>query len=120
MIKRFTILLFLASLLISTVAWSREPSPESLVMMAYISTLRCKAQHPKLRKGLDAAYGAWAKRNKKYVNSAHKMIDFKGIDNQYNSLKKKDKRIPVKTCQVFIQRLRDPANDVKQGNNTSR
>jgi len=111
--RSFTILLLLASLLFSSGAWPRQPAPESLVLMAYISTLRCKAQHPKLGKGLDKAYGAWAQRNKKYVDSAHKMIDFKGVDNQYKSLKKQDRRIPFKTCQSFILRLRDPENDVK-------
>lgn len=114
MIKYISLLLLLATLLIGTNAWARDPSPESLVVMAYISTLRCKAQHPKLRKGLDAAYLAWTKRNKKYVDSAHKMIDFTGIDNQYKTLKKRDKRIPIKTCQVFIQRLHDPANDANK------
>jgi len=112
--KVVSIQLFLIIFTFSAPAWSRDPSPESLVVMAYISTLRCKAQHPKLRKGLDAAYNAWAKRNKQYVDSAHKMVDFAGIDNQYKSLKKSDKRIPIKACQAFIKKLHDPANDASR------
>jgi hypothetical protein len=68
---------------------------------------------------LDAAYSDWTKRNKKYVDSAHKMLDFKGIENQYKSLKKKDKHIPFKTCQTFIKRLRDPANDAGKKRKTA-
>lgn len=112
--KRLQIALYTICVLFlySSLSWPREPSPESLVMMAYISTLRCKAQHPKLQKGLDAAYKAWAKRNKMYVDSARKMLDFKAIAGQYKTLRKHDKHIPYQTCRAYIKRLQDPANDV--------
>ena len=94
-------------------SWARESAPEATVVMVYVSTLRCNAQHPNLKKRMDAAYNAWVKRNKKYVDSAHKMVDFTGIANQYKSTKAKDKRFAYKTCESYITRLHNPANDIK-------
>ena len=92
----FRYLTFIPLLIISPLSWASETAPEALVVMVYISTLRCDAQHPKLKKSMDSAYAAWVKRNKKYVDSA-----------------KKDKRIPYETCKSYVTRLRNPANDIK-------
>lgn len=81
-------------------------------MIAYISTLRCQSQHPKLKRELAAAFAGWKRRNRKYVVSAQKMVSFKAIAGRYKSLKRKDKRFSYGVCKGFILRLRDPANDV--------
>lgn len=107
------IFLLTAGLLSSATAVTRKPAPEALVVIAYVSTLRCQAQHPALRKRLAAALSAWQKRNKKYVTSAKKMINFEALAGQYKSLKRHDKRFSYQTCVRFIHQLRDPANDVK-------
>lgn len=109
----FHYILFIPLLLVSLPTWAREPAPEATVLMVYISTLRCEAQHPKLKKRMQAAYKGWVKRNKKHVDSAKKMVDFAGIANQYKAGKAKDKRFPYKTCASYIKRLQNPANDIK-------
>jgi len=103
----------LSSLFMSSVAWSQQTTPEAVVVIAYISTLRCEAQHPKLKKDLEAAFKAWENRNHRYVVSAHKRVDFSGIANLYKTRRKHDKRIPYETCKLYIKRLRDPRNDIK-------
>jgi hypothetical protein len=90
-----------------------KTSPEALVVMVYISTLRCDAQHPKLKKSMDAAYAGWVKRNKKYVDSAKQRVDFNEITNLYKSKKAHDKRIPFETCKSYVKRLQNPANDIR-------
>lgn len=101
-------------LLVSLSTWAGKSAPEATVMMVYISTLRCEAQHPKLKKPMQAAYDAWVKRNQKYVDSAKKMLDFKAIENQYKSTKANDKYFSLATCESYIKRLQDPANDIKE------
>ena len=95
-------------------SWAGESSPEALVVMVYVSTLRCEGQHPKLKQTIASAYAAWAKRNKKYVDSAKQRVDFAGIASQYKSQKAKDKPVPYETCVAYARRLRDPANDIKK------
>ena len=109
----FRHLTFIPLLIISPLSWASETAPEALVVMVYISTLRCDAQHPKLKKSMDSAYAAWVKRNKDYVESAKKRVDFAGIANMYKARKDKDKRIPYETCKLYVKRLRNPANDIK-------
>ena len=109
----FRYLAFIPLIVVTLPSSARESAPEATVMMVYISTLRCNAQHPKLKKPMDAAYNAWVKRNQKYVDSAKKMLDFKGIENQYKEGKAKDKRFSYQTCESYIKRLQDPANDIK-------
>ena len=106
-------LAFIPLLIVNQPSWASGTSPEALVVMVYISTLRCEAQHPKLKKSMESAYATWVKRNNKYVVSAKKRVDFKGIANLYKSRKSKDKRIPVETCKSYVKRLRNPANDIK-------
>lgn len=104
--------LLMGMLLSSATAANRKPAPEALVVIAYISTLRCEAQHPALRKRLRAALSSWQTRNKKYVISAKKMINFKAIASRYKELKRHDKHFSYQTCTHFIYQLRNPANDV--------
>jgi hypothetical protein len=109
----FRYLSFILLLVVSLPTWARQSAPEATVLMVYISTLRCEAQHPKLKKRMQSAYNGWVKRNKKYVDSARKMVDFAGIANQYKAGKAKDKRFSYKTCASYIKRLQNPANDIK-------
>ena len=51
--------------------------------MVYVSAHRCEAQHPKLKKRMKAAYTAWAERNKKYVISAKKRMNFREIRQKF-------------------------------------
>lgn len=90
----------------------RSTSPEALVVMVYVSSHRCQAQHPKLKKRMHAAYTAWAKRNKKFVLLAKKRMDFREIDNLYKARRRHDKPIPYATCESYIRRLHNPANDI--------
>jgi hypothetical protein len=109
----FRYLAFIPLLMVSPPTWASGTSPEALVVMVYVSTLRCEAQHPKLKKSLESAYAAWVKRNQKYVISAKKRVDFQEIANLHKSRKRKDKHIPVETCKSYVNRLRNPANDIK-------
>lgn len=106
-------LAFIPLLIVSPTSWASGTSPEALVVMVYVSTLRCESQHPKLKKSMASAYAAWVKRNKKYVVSAKKRVDFTEIANLHKSRKGKDKRIPFETCKSYVKRLRNPANDIK-------
>lgn len=101
-------------LFFSMTSFARSTSPEALVVMVYVSAHRCEAQHPKLKKNMKAAYAAWAKRNKKYVISAKKRMDFREIDNLYKARRRHDKPIPLATCESYVRRLRNPANDIRQ------
>lgn len=109
----FRSLAFLPLLIVSPPSRAGGTSPEAVVVMVYVSTLRCEAQHPKLKKSMEAAYAAWVKRNNQYVVSAKKRVDFKEIAGLHKSRKDKDRRIPVETCKSYIKRLRNPANDIK-------
>lgn len=112
--KTFFCYFALISLLfINLPTWARGTSPEALVVMVYVSSKRCVAQHPKLKKRMKSAYAAWVKRNKKYVVSAKKRVDFREIDNLYKARRGKDKPVPFNTCKSYIKRLRNPANDIK-------
>lgn len=106
-------LAFIPLLIVSPLSCAGGTSPEALVVMVYISTLRCEGQHPKLKKSMDSAYAAWVKRNKKYVDNAKERVDFAGIANRYKSEKANDKHIPYETCASYVRRLRNPANDIK-------
>ena len=109
----FHYLAFIPLLMVSPPSWAGGTSPEALVAMVYVSTLRCEAQHPKLKKSMESAYAAWVKRNKSYVDSAKKRVDFNEIANLHKSRKSKDKHIPFETCKSYVNRLRNPANDIK-------
>jgi hypothetical protein len=109
----FHYLVFIPLLFISLPSWGRGTSPEALVVMVYVSTHRCEAQHPKLKKSMRSAYAAWVRRNQKYVIRAKKRVDFREIDNLYKARKGRDKPIPFQTCKSYVRRLRNPANDIK-------
>ncbi len=109
----FRYLVVIPLLLVSLPSWAKGSSPEALVVMVYVSTQRCESQHPNLKKSMKAAYAAWVKRNKKYVISAKKRVDFREIDNLYKARRGKDRPIPYTTCKSYVRRLRNPANDIK-------
>jgi hypothetical protein len=113
-------LAFIPLLIVTAPSWARGTSPEALVVMVYVSSHRCEAQHPKLKKSMRSAYAAWVRRNKKYVASAKKRVDFREIDNLYKARKGKDKPIPFEICKSYVRRLRNTANDIKNMHATKR